>query len=231
VPASSWYVNSPDLTKGVLADRSHINQLAFSVIDGSIAIAGSNDGNVWYGFGLGQGATNSATWVDVTGANAVLPNRPILDVATDPAAPTVGYAAVGGFEENTPATPGHVYRVVCNADCTSFAWQDKSGNLPNVPINSIIANPLVPHQVFAGSDWGLYYTDDVTEASPTWRRFTDGLPTVMIWDMAIDRGFTTLALFTRSRGAYAWPLPTVAGQIFVDGFESGDSGAWTTTVN
>ncbi|MDQ3928291.1 MAG: S-layer homology domain-containing protein, partial [Chloroflexota bacterium] len=27
-------------------------------------------------------------------------------------------------------------------------------------------------------------------------------------DMAIDRGFTTIAVFTRGRGAYAWPLPT-----------------------
>src|SRR3712207_6724477 len=26
--------------------------------------------------------------------------------------------------------------------------------------------------------------------------------------MAIDRGNTTLALFTRGRGAYAWPLPS-----------------------
>jgi hypothetical protein len=31
---------------------------------------------------------------------------------------------------------------------------------------------------------------------------------VMIWDMVIDRGATTLAVFTRSRGAFAWPLPT-----------------------
>jgi hypothetical protein len=30
----------------------------------------------------------------------------------------------------------------------------------------------------------------------------------MIWEMSIDRGFTTLALFTAFRGAYAWPLPS-----------------------
>ena len=30
----------------------------------------------------------------------------------------------------------------------------------------------------------------------------------MIWDMSVDRGATTLALWTRSRGAYVWPLPT-----------------------
>ena len=30
----------------------------------------------------------------------------------------------------------------------------------------------------------------------------------MIWDMSIDSGATTLALWTRSRGAYVWPLPS-----------------------
>src|ERR1043166_5782011 len=29
----------------------------------------------------------------------------------------------------------------------------------------------------------------------------------MIWDMQVDRGNTTLSVWTRSRGAYAWPLP------------------------
>jgi uncharacterized repeat protein (TIGR01451 family) len=32
----------------------------------------------------------------------------------------------------------------------------------------------------------------------------------MVWSLSIDRGFTTLAAFTRSRGAWAWPLPTAA---------------------
>ena len=54
----------------------------------------------------------------------------------------------------------------------------------------------------------------------------------MIWDMAIDRGFTTLALFTRSRGAYAWPLPTDPTDTmpFLDGFETGDTSRWSSTV-
>jgi hypothetical protein len=30
----------------------------------------------------------------------------------------------------------------------------------------------------------------------------------MIWDMQIDRGSTTLSVWTRSRGAYVWPLPS-----------------------
>lgn len=206
VPASSWYVNSGNLTKNTLGNRSFINELTYATSDDSMAVVGTNDGNFWFGFDMGQGTTNSATWVDVTGSNSVLPNRPIMDVGTDPLNALIGYAALGGFDENTPATPGHVYQVTCTANCASFTWVNKSGNLPNVPINAIQANPLFPQQVFAGSDWGVYFTDDITEASPTWHKFTAGLPSVMIWDMTIDRGFTTLALFTRSRGAYAWPL-------------------------
>jgi hypothetical protein len=97
--------------------------------------------------------------------------------------------------------------VTCDATCSSFTWENKSGNLPNIPVDSIIANNRFPQQVFAGTDWGLYFTNDITADEPEWFRFQAGLPNVMIWDMAIDADATTLALFTRSRGAYAWPLP------------------------
>ncbi|HJT82118.1 MAG TPA: hypothetical protein VJ719_13055 [Chthoniobacterales bacterium] len=205
----TWYINSPSLVKGTLADRSYINQLAFEPKDQTVAMVGTNDGNVQIGFGMGSGVANTATWVNVTGSNLVLPNRPILDVAFDPTTTTApkGYAAVGGFNANTPTTPGHVFQVTCTANCATFTWLNKSGNLPDIPVDSIIANPKFPQQVFAGTDWGLYFTNDITAASPTWYRFENGLPHVMIWDMAIDRGNTTLSLWTRGRGAYAWPLP------------------------
>jgi len=292
-PLGGWYPNSFDLTKGTLADRSFINQLAYAPRTDDIAVVGTNDGNVQIGFGMGQRATLltptplgsatstptrtpteitlltrtvlpdtpsvtpglpdltptatstrtptrthtatrtpttvtstptdtrtptatptvSARWVNVTDGNTVLPNRPILDVAFDPMAfmtstTLIAYAAVGGFDQNTPDTPGHVFQVTCTKECGSFEWANKTGNLPNVPINAIIVNPNYRQQVFAGSDWGVYYTNDIDAASPTWLRFNSGMPNVMIWDFSIDRGFTTLAAFTRSRGAYVWPLPS-----------------------
>ncbi|HZT61309.1 MAG TPA: hypothetical protein VFA21_22065 [Pyrinomonadaceae bacterium] len=206
---NTWYVNSPaNLTKQTLGNRSYINQLAFEPSSQNTVIVGTNDGNVQVGFGMGGGSFTS-TWVNLTDGNNVLPNRPILDVAFDPKTTTapVAYAAVGGFDQNTPTTPGHVYKVTCTANCASFNWVDKTGNLPNIPVDSIIANPNFPQQVFAGTDFGLYYTDDIRVASPVWYRFNAGLPNVMVWDMQTDRGNTTLALFTRGRGAFAWPLP------------------------
>jgi uncharacterized repeat protein (TIGR01451 family) len=219
VPTSAWYITNnpaglaagPNLTKGTLGNRSYINQVKYSPKYFSVAIVGTNDGNVQIGFNLGTGVANQANWVDVTGANATLPNRPVLGIALDPIVPAanvpVGYAAVGGFDQNTPTTPGHVFQVSCAANCGSYTWANKSGNLPNIPVDSVIVNPNFPQQVFAGSDIGLYYTDDVRVSSPVWYRFNAGLPNVMIWDMQIDRGSTALSLWTRGRGAYAWPLP------------------------
>ncbi|MFL5733927.1 MAG: WD40/YVTN/BNR-like repeat-containing protein, partial [Chloroflexia bacterium] len=196
--AGDWITVSPVFT-------GYINQLSYSVSLSTTAIVALSNGAVEYGFGLGR--AQMGTWVDVSGGNTVLPNRLILDVTTDPVNPLVGYAVAAGFDANTPATPGHVFQVTCTAGCASFTWANKSGNLPDIPVDSVLANPRYPRQVFIGTDWGLYYTNDITVASPVWARFDAGLPHVMIYDMTIDAGFTTLAVWTRSRGGYAWPLP------------------------
>jgi hypothetical protein len=220
VPTSAWYVtNNPttqNLTKNNLGNRSYINQVKYSPKYQSVAIVGTNDGNVQIGFNLGTGTAAQGNWVNVTGGNTVLPDRPINGVALDPsvgAANTpVGYAAVGGFNANSlPGSlpkNGHIYQVTCTASCGSFTWVDKTGNLPDIPADCVIVNPNYPQQVFAGTDFGLFFTNDITQASPTWYRFNSGLPNVMIWDMSIDRGSTALALWTRSRGAFVYPLPS-----------------------
>lgn len=220
VPTSVWYVtNNPttaNLTKGNLGNRSYINQVKYSPKFQSVAIVGTNDGNVQIGFNLGTGTQAQANWVNVTGGNTVLPDRPINGVTLDPSVSAanvpVGYAAVGGFNANSlpssSPTSGHIFQVTCAANCGSFTWVDKSGNLPDIPADCVIVNPNYPQQVFAGTDFGLYFTNDVTQASPTWYRFNSGLPNVMIWDMSIDRGSTALSLWTRSRGAYVYPLPS-----------------------
>ncbi|MCB1608915.1 MAG: hypothetical protein KDI71_18280, partial [Xanthomonadales bacterium] len=138
-PAQRWRVISPDLTKNNLLvgsdNRSVIQAIRFAVSTDDIAMVGTLDGNAWYGFGLGSA---SPRWVNLTQNNTVLPNRSILDVATDPQIPTTGYVAVAGFGANTPQTPGHVYQVRCNADCSVFDWRDVSGNLPDVPVNAVV---------------------------------------------------------------------------------------------
>ena len=220
---ASWKARTPNLTKNSLNSpagdiRSYINYVAYSFTDPTVAAVASNDGAVQIVFGLGTAVTancpvtppasttNCANAVNVTDSNNVLPNRPIFGVRFDPTTPLVAYAAVGGFNPNTPTTPGHVFQITCSANCASFVWEDKTGNLPDIPAEQVMPNPNFPQQVFVGTDWGLYYTDDITQDAPQWVRF-ESVPHVMVWELVVDRGFTTLAAFTRSRGAWVWPLP------------------------
>ncbi len=207
IPNTSWYINSPDLTK-VLAlnnDLSIINKVEHAPSDGTRAIAATNDGNVWMARNLGRGA-NTAIWTNVSESNRVLPNRPMMDAQIHPTDSMIALVGIAGFDQNTPATPGHIYRLRCESDCTTFEWRNVSGDLPNIPVNAVQFDPAQPRRVFAGTDWGLYFTEDIEAATPRWFRFGGGLPSVTIWDLVVDRGNTTLAIFTRSRGAWLWPL-------------------------
>ncbi len=126
--SGDWYItNNPtsqNMTKQTLGNRSFINQVKYSPKYSSVAIVGTNDANVWIGFNLGTGTPSQANWVNVTGNNAVVPLRPVLGIALDPSVSAanlpVGYAAVGGFNANTPATTGHVFQVTCTANCGSW---------------------------------------------------------------------------------------------------------------
>lgn len=223
--SASWYItNTPttqNMTKQTLGNRSYINQVKYSPKYSSVAMLGTNDANVWIGFNLGTGTASQANWVCLTGdctstaMQGIVPLRPVQGVALDPTVGAanlpVGYIGVGGFNPNTPSTPGHVFQVTCAANCASYTWLDKTGNLPDIPVDSIIVNPNNAHQVYAGTDWGVYYTDDISVASPTWVRFENGISHAMVWDMQIDRGSTTLSVWTRSRGAYVYPLPSGGG--------------------
>lgn len=233
IPNTSWRPNSPDLTKALALnnDLSIINKVEHAPSDATRAIAATNDGNVWMALALGQASDDSALWTNVTGANMQLPNRPVMDAQIHPTNTAIAYVGLAGFDQNTPSTPGHVYRLSCQNDCATFVWQNVSGDLPNIPVNAIQLDPHQPQRAFAGTDWGLYFTDNIEAASPTWLRFGGGLPSVMIWDLVVDRGATTLGIFTRSRGAWAWPLQTDAAQPNLTGLWSKPGeGGWGISI-
>jgi hypothetical protein len=193
------------------------------------AATGSAEGKVFWTDGMFTGTSctqaaantstfscaplTSATWRDVDSTNSVLPNRAILGVAFDPTDHTRVYAAVGGFNTNTPTTPGHVFEFKWNG--SSFTKVDKTGNLPDVPAAGIAVNPLNRKQAFLGTYFGFYFTDDIDAATPVWTRYQWGLPNTVIQYLTVDRGATgtplqgtTLMAFTYGRGIYAIKLPT-----------------------
>lgn len=226
----SWTRSSPRLPRST--SSGSIIALNFAPSNPKSAIAGTSDGKLWWtetlynGTACTQAAANtsafactpnsSAVWRDVDSTNAVLPNRVILGVAADPADHTRIYAAVGGFNENTPATPGNLFQFKWSG--TAWTRTNKTGNLPNVPASAVAVNPHNRKQVFVGTYFGFYYTDDIDAATPVWVRYQWGLPNTVIKYLTIDRGpasnpllGTTLAAFTYGRGIFAIKLPTGGG--------------------
>jgi hypothetical protein len=225
----SWTrAGSADLTKG----SGSIYSLALAPSSPTTVVVGTTDGNVQWsadvlsGTNCTQGAANTSTfactvktaptWINLTQGNAILPNRPICGVGFDPTTVDKVYAALCGFDEATPATPGHVFQATNNAGV--WTWVDKSGNLPDAPTESIAINPANTNQAFLGTEFGFFYTDDLGSSSPTWLRYPYGLPDTPIFVLAIDRGpaanpfvGTTLTAFTFGRGAFSIRLPGTAG--------------------
>jgi len=46
-------------------------------------------------------------------------------------------------------------------------WVGKEGDFPDIPVRSIIANPLNSEEVIIGTDLGVWHTNNFSNASPS----------------------------------------------------------------
>jgi hypothetical protein len=144
----------------------------------------------------------------------VLPNRAIQSVGFDPTTDQTLYAAVGGFNTNTPNQPGHLFQATCAANCgtaANWTWTNKTGNLPDVPADSVLVNPNNAKQVFVGTHFGFYYTNDITASPVVWQHYQNNLPNTVLQYLTTDRCATTLGLFSYGSSLYTIQLPGAGG--------------------
>ena len=86
-------------------------------------------------------------------------------------------------------------------------WQNKSGNLPNVPFNCIIFDTLTNYLI-AGSDIGVFYTD---ADNINWKPYGIGMPAVYVLDLKVRQNTRRLYAGTHGRGVYSVSLEQVVG--------------------
>jgi len=53
------------------------------------------------------------------------------------------------------------------------SWQDKEGNLPDIPVRWALYNPSNRNQAMVATELGVWYTDDITVVSPVWEQVPD----------------------------------------------------------
>jgi hypothetical protein len=79
------------------------------------------------------------------------------------------------------------------------SWLNRSGNLPDIPVNALVVDPANAARVFAATDHGVYQTLD---AGTSWTGFSNGLPNVIVGDLVMHEPARLLRAGTRSRGAW-----------------------------
>jgi photosystem II stability/assembly factor-like uncharacterized protein len=167
----------------------------------AIAIAKSSSPTIYVGTSGGVSAnayprvwvtTNSGTdWSDVT--RPPLPVRYVSAIAVDPASRDKAYVCYSGFGT------GHVY-ATSNRGLT---WQDASGNLPDVPVNALVVDPMNPGHLIAGTDAGIFESID---AGTAWVRQNAGMGNVSVDDVDLRQDGYVIAA-THGRGMFKSTRP------------------------
>lgn len=79
-------------------------------------------------------------------------------------------------------------------------WTSISSNLPdNGPVLSIAEDFVNPDLLFAGTEFGLFFT---VNGGKSWTQLKSGLPTIPVRDIAIQKRETDLVIATFGRGIY-----------------------------
>lgn len=139
-----------------------------------------------------------------------------------------------------PADGGTAYVVdgtaVYRTDDTGASWSDISGDLPGLDPGELrsveyVASPLDGDAVVVGGVRGIFAAHE-SGGFAAWERVGAGLPHAPVYELDYDPADDKLVAGLFGRGTWSLVTPLApTSLVFRDGFESGDTTAWSMTVN
>lgn len=87
-------------------------------------------------------------------------------------------------------------------------WQEKEGDLPDIPVKAILQNPLIPTEVIIGTELGLYATGNFDSVSPNWFPIINGMTNVKVLDLDLRASDNTILATTHGRGMFTGKFTT-----------------------
>ncbi len=177
---------------------SPISAIGVSLLNDNYRIVGQSNGGLFYT------TTGTNPLVNLDAANAI-PDRYVGRVVFDPNNKNTAYISLGGYMAGTTAALSHVWKV-SNLDTTPvLTGINGTGitGLPDVPVNSFAVDPQQSLRLFAGTDIGVYISED---GGAKWSPYGTGLPRVAVFGMAIQNVKRVLRVATHGRGMWEIPL-------------------------
>ncbi len=182
-----------------------------------VARAASDTGTLWASTQTGRvfisknADATPETAVTFTRLDTLAPNAPrraVSSIYVDPANPNHAWISYLGYNDTTPATPGHVFSVTYNPTAGTTTWVSLDGSgagaIGNQPVNGVVAD--TNGDVYAATDFGVVL---LAGGDPTsgWTLAARGLPVVTVAGLTINPAAHQLLAATHGRGAYQLTLP------------------------
>lgn len=151
----------------------------------SLAVAPSNQNTVYTASANNlYKSTNIATWTKLSG----VPGGNITSIAVHPTNPDRIWISLSNYTDQ---------RKVYEFDGTT--WKNLSGNLPNIPVNSIVYQKGSNDRLYVGTDIGVYYSDG---GAANWKRYGEGMPNIVVEELEIHEKDKKLYAGTYARGVW-----------------------------
>ncbi len=187
----AWEFLSPDLTNGEGGQGltfGTVTTVAVSPADEDVIYAGTDDGNVWVSTDFG------GDWSLISND---LPQRWITRVSPHPDSASIVYVSLSGYRTNE--FDPQLWR----SDNYGETWVDVSGNLPDGPANDIIVDPQATEYLYAGTDFGVLYSDNYGQE---WFYLGEGFPSSAVFDLHLVDSERLLIAATHGRSMWKYSL-------------------------
>jgi hypothetical protein len=200
-----------------IASGFPITAIGIAPMDDKVRIVGLMDGGIF----ATTTAANRLTSIDPVGGGSVVPDKYIARAVIDPTDKKTAYVTLNGYT----GSENHVWKttnlmIVSPTPYPTATWTNASGSgrtsIPDIPVNAFVINPFNPRNLYAGTDIGVYVSQD---GGTTWSPFGSGLPRVAVFDMAIQPTNSILRIATHGKGMWEIKLLPCRGLLFGESFD------------
>src|SRR5690348_7230726 len=224
----SWKALTPDLSRQIDRDRIKLMDRVWSIdavarntsssfFGAIVSVAESplKEGQLWIGTDDGtiQVSENGGqAWRKIEHFPGVPDTTQVARVIPSSHDANTVYAAFDGHMS------GDFRPYLLESRDLGRSWTSIAGNLPNRgTVYAIIDDPVDPTLLFAGTEFGLYFTKNNGQ---TWTRLRGSLPTIQVRDLVIQRQTNDLVVATFGRSFYVLdditPLRTITRETLAE---------------
>jgi photosystem II stability/assembly factor-like uncharacterized protein len=169
-------------------------EIVYSEDEPDVAWVGGSDGTLF------KTRTDGRTWETVDSFTIRRGNREVGAIAIKPGAVDTVFVGLLGRQTSAGGDPGFLFRTTNGGrDWVHVGADVKDGGGLLVGVNGLEIDPEAPDTVFAATDAGVFRS---TDGGTHWQPFNEGLPNVLIRDIAFVRETRTLRATAWGRGTY-----------------------------